>query len=366
MYNLRFFDGYTARHVGDFTPETWYPVECDITTSQIVFTVTVDTGTYTNAFPRAADYKVTEIGLHGRQFAIDPIYLEEEHQIVYFDDFTYTAPPEPATLTIASACGNPVPAVGIHDYFVGDVVTCQVASVTDSLTNYSASGWTATGHNPAVGSGNQAVLTLAGDTELAWNWQTNYWLDITVSGSGSVDVAEGFFSKDSEQTLTVTPDSGWLFMGWHGDASGTNDVPVIMSEPKAVLAVFSDDADGDGLLNSNETAIGSNPWKTDTDDDGFDDAFEVAQGLSPTNSNSALVSYIASHDGTFGLYPSNALLDVAVGQIAFATVGGNAYLNLQLEQSDDLVIWTNAGEAVEWTMPVDGDKKFLRVRSAAE
>ena len=363
MYNLTFADGYTMRHVGDFTKETWYPVACDITTSQIVFTVTVDTGTYTNAFPRTEGYKVTEIRFHGRQFAVDPAYLGLDSQIVYFDDFTFTAPPEPATLTIASAYGYPVPAVGIHDFFVGDVVTCQVASVTDSLTNYSASGWTAAGHNPSDGIGDQVALTLSGDTELTWNWQTNYWLDVSVSGSGSVNQASGWYEKDEVLELVPTPASGWLFMGWSGDAAGDGTALLTMSRPRSVTAVFSDDADGDGLTNDEEAALGSDPWKTDTDGDGFDDAFEVAQGMSPTNDNSAVVSYIANHASTFALYPSNAVLDVALGQLLLETAGGNAALNLQLETSADLVTWTNAGEAVEWTLPVEGNVQFFRVRA---
>lgn len=65
-----------------------------------------------------------------------------------------------------------------------------------------------------------------------------------------------------------------------------------MDSPKAVAATFSDDADGGGLTNTEEAALGSNPWKADTDDDGFDDAFEIAHGLSPTNDNSAIASYV--------------------------------------------------------------------------
>ncbi len=65
----------------------------------------------------------------------------------------------------------------------------------------------------------------------------------------------------------------------------------------------------------------------------------------------------------FGLYSSNVVLDVAVGQILLETDGGNASLNLQLEQSGDLQVWTNAGAVLEWVLPVDGEKKFYRVRS---
>lgn len=273
-------------------------------------------------------------------------------------------PQEDVILSVSSAHGSPLPAIGTLSNNWGTVVTCSVQNVTSGTTQYECIGWTGTGSVPTLGNSNAVEVTLTEDSSITWNWQTNYWLDISVSGSGSVDVVDGFYAKDSEQILTATPDSGWLFMGWSGDASGTNsEAFVFMTEAQSVTASFSDDADGDGLLNSNETAIGSNPWKSDTDDDGFDDKTEVDYGLSPTADSSGLVTYIQNNDDAFGLYSSNAVLDVSVGQVLFNVSGATAALNLQLESSDDLVTWTNAGDAVEWNLSVDGEKKFFRVRT---
>jgi hypothetical protein len=178
-----------------------------------------------------------------------------------------------------------------------------------------------------------------------------------------VDCNSDWYGKDTEQILTATPDAGWLFMGWSGAASGTNEAFVMMSEPQSITATFSDDADGAGLSITEEATYGSAPWKSDTDGDGFDDAFEVAQCLNVTNDSSAVVDYIQNNDSTFGLYPSNVVLDVAVGHMLLETASGNANLNLQLEQSEDLQSWTNAGAAVEWILPVGSEKQFFRVRS---
>ncbi|NLX24966.1 MAG: hypothetical protein GXY61_03255 [Lentisphaerae bacterium] len=363
LYNLTFVDGYTARHVGDFTPETWYPVACDITTSQIIFTVTIDTGTYTNAFPRHEGYKVTEIQLAGRQFMVDPEYLSQDRQIVYFDDFMYTPPVAPVTLSILSDHGNPVPAVGEHPYYAGNVVTCSVDSVTQSLTNYSAGGWTASGHTPSSGSGNQATLNLTDNTVLTWLWQTNYWLEAVTSGQGQVVGGDVWAAKDSQIGLTAVPETGWLFMGWSGDATGTNNVTLLMDEPKSVTAVFSDDADGDGLTNTDETEYGSDPWETDTDEDGFDDKLEVDHDWNPIISDQWAVDYIRENAADFDLSTSNSVIDIAVGQMLLETTNGMATLYLQLEQSDDLESWTNAGEAVIWEIPNDSPTQFFRVRS---
>ncbi|MBN2703776.1 MAG: hypothetical protein JXR23_06140, partial [Pontiellaceae bacterium] len=353
LYNLTFADGYTARHVGDFTPETWYPVACDITASQIIFTVTIDTGTYTNAFPRSEGYKVTEIRLYGRQFMADTEYLSQDRQIVYFDDFMYTPPADPVTLSILSDHGNPVPAVGEHPYYAGNVVTCSVDSITQSLTNYSAGGWTASGHNPASGSGNQATLNLTGDTALTWLWQTNYWMEAETSGQGQVVGGDAWVAKDSEVGLTAVPDTGWLFMGWSGDAAGTNNVTLLMDAPKSVTATFSDDADGDGLTNTEEESVGSNPWSTDTDGDGFNDKLEVDHSWNPTVSDAWAVDYIRDNAAEFNLSTSNSVIDIAVGQMLLETVDGMATMYLQLEQSGDLESWTNAGEAVIWEISSD-------------
>ena len=267
------------------------------------------------------------------------------------------------TLTIASIHGSPTPAVGAHQYVYGTVVTCSVDSVTSGQTNYSAKGWTLAGQEPSNGTTNWFELTSSTNATLTWNWKTNYWLEVSTVGSGSVDHASGWYEKDSQQTLSATPDAGWLFMGWSGAASGTNEAFVTMSQPQSITATFSDDADGDGLTNTEEATYGSDPWKADTDGDGFDDGFEVQKGLSPTNDDSDVATYIQNHDSSFGLYPSNVVLDVAIGQMLLETAGGNATLNLQLEQSDDLQSWTNAGDAVEWILPVGSEKKFFRVRS---
>ena len=155
-------------------------------------------------------------------------------------------------------------------------------------------------------------------------------------------------------------------MGWSGDAFGTNEAFMMMTEPRAVMATFSDDADGDGLSNNKETTLGSDPWNSDTDGDGFDDKLEVDNGGSPTVSDQWRVDYIHNNGGDFDLYPSNVVLNVEIGQILLKTDGGIATLNLQLKESDDLVSWTNSGLPQVWSEDIGSEKKFFRVRSSGQ
>ena len=126
------------------------------------------------------------------------------------------------------------------------------------------------------------------------------------------------------------------------------------------------DTDGDGLADDEVYAYFTNPLLTDSDSDGFADGFEVANGYSPTtNQNQVLVNYIRTNGTPFGLYTTNALVDVAVGQLGVGITGTNLALSLQLLQSADLGnSWSNAGPVVPWTLPVTGNKQFLRVRAA--
>ncbi len=46
---------------------------------------------------------------------------------------------------------------------------------------------------------------------------------------------------------------------------------------------INQDADGDGLLDPDEIALGSDPANPDTDDDGYDDGEEAKQNTSPAD-----------------------------------------------------------------------------------
>ena len=148
----------------------------------------------------------------------------------------------------------------------------------------------------------------------------------------------------------------WLFMGWSGDKSTdhTQDsITVSMVRPVSVTATFSDDADGDGLLNTREFVFKTNPRKKDSDGDGADDPDELIAGTSPTNSISVLAVELDFEGSANG--------------ISFFGVSGRFY---QVEYIDDLAgEWTPLGAISEGKDAIitehdssAGKRRFYRIR----
>ena len=316
--------------------------------------------------------------------------------------------------------GYPVPPVGDRLYSTNAIVTCSVDyQVNENGTNFYCRGWLGTGDVPPTGStNNTGPFSITRDSSITWLWGdlTNYWLVTSVEGNGTLNVQDGWQPVDTYVPIIAIPDDGWLFMSWAGDLSGdytTQSTNLLMNGTKSITAIFSDDADADGLLNSEEDALGTNPRKSDTDDDlisdplevlnglnplvsnvdtdsdsdglfdadevlvlqtdpldddtdddGFYDGFEVSVGWSPIADNSHFFDYIHTHGSTVGLYSSNSIMDLSMGCLMLELSNGWAVLTLQLEQSTNLVegVWINAGDAVEWIGPATEGKSFFRVR----
>ena len=115
-------------------------------------------------------------------------------------------------------------------------------------------------------------------------------LNVTTTTGGTVAGA-GAYEAGATATITATPSLGYLFAGWEGDATGTdNPLFLVMDASKNVVASFSrnmSDSDSDGLgFYAEVVTHGTNPDIADTDEDGFNDGFEVSTGFSPTSGTS--------------------------------------------------------------------------------
>ncbi len=266
-------------------------------------------------------------------------------------------------LTVSSEHGSPVPSIGTSAYAWRANVACSVeSSVMSGLTNWVSAGWSGSGSVPSDGgTPNAGGITLTSLTSsVLWNWDTNYWMEVSPSGSGSIDPESGWQRAGSNVQMQATASDGWLFMGWSGDASGDHSqesIIVPMVRPVSVTASFSDDADADGLLNTTEATLGTDPRKKDSDGDGSDDPDELVAGTSPTNSVSVLAVNLA--------------FESFANELSFFGVSGRFY---QIEYTEDLGgTWSPLGlvkpgrDAVisEYDFGA-GEKRFYRIRVSGD
>jgi len=113
------------------------------------------------------------------------------------------------------------------------------------------------------------------------------------------------------------------------------------------------DSDDDGLSDGNEVnTYSTNPLTADTTGDGFTDGFVVSQGADPSFDYSA-----------FRTETVNQIKDARVGSTMIEVENGTATLSMEVEQSDDLEIWTSGG-TTNLQIPVDAnsDTKFFRFK----
>ena len=152
---------------------------------------------------------------------------------------------------------------------------------------------------------------------------------------GSVPGA-GQYRPGTTVELTPTPDLGYLFHEWTGDATGSSiPLSVLMDSNKTINASFvqdSRDPDNDDLTNYQELVVyHSNPALWDTDEDGFGDGYEVNSGFSPTDPAST---------------PETQLVIYTAVEVRFGAAMGQNY---RVESSTDLQTWTMVEEHIAGT-----------------
>jgi len=146
--------------------------------------------------------------------------------------------PERDLAISAGKGGTTKPSPGMHTYYIGTEIRVEAVPYQSHRFN----GWT--GNVPA-GHENDNPVTITMDSykSITANFViVQYTLTIAATTGGTTNPEPGdyVYAELTAVTITATPDSGYEFSGWSGDASGTeNPITVTMDSDKSVTANFS-------------------------------------------------------------------------------------------------------------------------------
>lgn len=123
----------------------------------------------------------------------------------------------------------------IHGYYSDGA---QVTLTATPASGYEFASWS----GDASGTSPTATITMSSNKDVTANFRViQYTLATSISPpeGGSTSPSSGSYDGDSSFTLTATPSSGYEFVSWSGDASGTNPtVTITMDSDKNVVANF--------------------------------------------------------------------------------------------------------------------------------
>ncbi len=138
------------------------------------------------------------------------------------------------TLTINAVNGSATRTPSKSSYAHGEVVTLQAAP----NSGYNFSGWS----GDASGTANPTTITMNSNKSVTASFTaSSYTLTISaVNGSVAKTPSKSGYAYGEAVTLQATPNTGYSFSGWSGDASGTtNPTTITMNGSKSVTASFT-------------------------------------------------------------------------------------------------------------------------------
>ena len=153
-------------------------------------------------------------------------------------------------LTVTSPYGDPLPPVGTHHFDDGTNITCLVTNspvAAGSATQYVCVGWAGTGSVPPDnGTTNTGPFVITNQSDIAWNWKTQYLLNASSGPNGYVAADNGWHDAGSNVTVTAVASNGYHFLEWTGDvppAEVSNAVIVLtMDRARTLAAGFEQDS----------------------------------------------------------------------------------------------------------------------------
>ena len=136
------------------------------------------------------------------------------------------------SLSVASTFGSATPAVGAHTFVYGDEVTASVEEpAAANGTRRVCTGWTGTGSVPETGSGDSVSFVIKEASSLTWNWRTEHWIDVSVSGAGSTDFSPRWVAEGETVSVDVSPSTHLFRIDLSGDTAGASLSGTVLSFP---------------------------------------------------------------------------------------------------------------------------------------
>lgn len=147
-------------------------------------------------------------------------------------------------LTVISAQGGAYPGTTTRNPWT--VLSCLLTNspLVNGTTQYVASGGSVAGNSCSQNSLTNISLVLTNDTTLTWNWTTQFMLNVTSAGNGSVGgETNGWKDIGSNISVTATASNYYHFASWSGSTNGSTinggQLGAPMTGPRQILAQFA-------------------------------------------------------------------------------------------------------------------------------
>jgi len=150
-------------------------------------------------------------------------------------------------LTIVSAYGSPIPAVGTHLITSSPVSASVTSPVSGGAgTQYVCTGWTRVGSLPGSDIGTTTTFSMDQETTLTWNWKTQYQLTISTdpsllpAGCDVTPASGGWYNSGTIVPLQASSLFGSPhFINWTGDITSANpNESITMNTVRTIIAHF--------------------------------------------------------------------------------------------------------------------------------
>ena len=143
-------------------------------------------------------------------------------------------------LVVEAEHGHPDPPVGSNVVQLGSTTASIPSPVTAGGTQFVATSWSGSGDVPASGSGTSVVFDLQTPSSIRWEFVTNVAVNVSIAGSGSVNGVSGWVRQGTSMTLQAVAAPHFDFVGWSGDAGGSNPtLNLTANTPLSLTATFA-------------------------------------------------------------------------------------------------------------------------------